>query len=484
MLSHVFLGVLFLCAVATAIQCTNSDDMEYGIMIDAGSSGTRMHFFTWPSRELVLSSFSQQVSQIPLVLSLSELAPTKLPASSFVTRRGLGTFGADAAGAVNSLNPMLVAALDEFADCKDKMKTTGIYLKATAGMRVIPQTQATDIISAIRTRFATSGFAFRQSNVEIIAGDEEGMYGWMSAQYLTKRLPDVLGTDGAPVSYGAMDLGGASTQISFQSPQPILNNVIAVRLGLVSERLYAASYLYYGNDEALRGIVALQQQQGPAGLFPCFFKGDVHDVKLNNGQLVTLNGTSNFTACQELVVRYLRLTTPCDYEQCAINGHYQPPIPANQIFYAVSAFFHAVDNIGGLRPDATLNEITTKATQVCALTYSQAQAQYNSAPYLSEYCWQAVYVVTLLSRAYGFPMDQRAFRFVSDINGTSVDWTTGAMLEASNLLSFEVSQGGMRSGTWVTLLTVAIVVTAALTAGICRACFTRVVQNDGYVQLH
>lgn len=57
---------------------------------------------------------------------------------------------------------------------------------------------------------------------------------------------------------GALDLGGASTQISFIPRDPVKNTQSAFDLQLYSNRyqLYTHSYLCYGKDQALKKLHA------------------------------------------------------------------------------------------------------------------------------------------------------------------------------------------------------------------------------------
>lgn len=57
---------------------------------------------------------------------------------------------------------------------------------------------------------------------------------------------------------GALDLGGASTQITFETPEKVENerNHMTLRLYGQEYSLYTHSYLCYGKEEALRMILA------------------------------------------------------------------------------------------------------------------------------------------------------------------------------------------------------------------------------------
>lgn len=57
---------------------------------------------------------------------------------------------------------------------------------------------------------------------------------------------------------GALDLGGASTQITFETPETVENELNSMTLRLYGQEysLYTHSYLCYGKEEALRQILA------------------------------------------------------------------------------------------------------------------------------------------------------------------------------------------------------------------------------------
>lgn len=121
-----------------------------------------------------------------------------------------------------------------------------------------------------------SPFSYQGSRT--LSGQEEGAFGWVTVNYLDERLKQVSAscqvswsTHQCPVcllqgleTMGALDLGGASTQITFvphrsagsESP----NNSIVFRLYGNDYNLYTHSFLCYGKDQALRLTLAQQTQ--------------------------------------------------------------------------------------------------------------------------------------------------------------------------------------------------------------------------------
>ena len=85
-----------------------------------------------------------------------------------------------------------------------------------------------------------------------VLGDEEGSFGWLTANYLGGTF-DISPGDSPRPSVGAMDLGGASTQITFQPSSDILAGYFPIYLGLkeqVQYDLYTHSFLRFGQDQA------------------------------------------------------------------------------------------------------------------------------------------------------------------------------------------------------------------------------------------
>lgn len=98
-------------------------------------------------------------------------------------------------------------------------------------------------------------FYFEHDFARVVSGEEEGIYGWTAINFLLgKLLPASAGTGtvDANSSVGALDLGGASTQISFFVPdQDILANMFKLQIGAQKHwNIYTHSFLYFGVNSA------------------------------------------------------------------------------------------------------------------------------------------------------------------------------------------------------------------------------------------
>jgi len=165
----------------------------------------------------------------------------------------------------------------------DQYSTTPLFLKATAGMRLLPQEDQDAILAVIRELFQKSPFRFdADSWASVISGQDEGVFGWLTVNHLTDKLEA-----GVPFNtFGALDLGGASTQITFVPASTPAQDGYELSLSKMSYELFSKSYLSYGSDQAKYGYNASLVSLNPGStLLP--------DPCLNLGFDL---GTANFTS--------------------------------------------------------------------------------------------------------------------------------------------------------------------------------------------
>lgn len=181
-------------------KCTRPHDpskplVQYAIMIDAGSTGSRVHVYKFnncgPTPELENEEFKM----------------TEKRAGG----SGLSSYKTDAEGAAKSLDPLLQVAVDTVPD--EYKSCSPIAVKATAGLRLLGEEMSTKILDAVRTRLETE-YPFpvvskEKGGVEIMPGEMEGVYAWITTNYLLGKIG---GPDKSPTA-AVLDLGGGSTQI-------------------------------------------------------------------------------------------------------------------------------------------------------------------------------------------------------------------------------------------------------------------------------
>ncbi|CAN6484576.1 unnamed protein product [Victoria cruziana] len=166
--------------------------MGYGIVIDGGSTGTRIHLFE-----------HRNDGKVPVLESISK--------ENFATMRthpGLSSFEEEPDGAGRSILGLLKFAKERIP--KDQWAETEVRLMATAGLRRLELKSQERILDACRKVLAISGFKFKNEWASVITGADEGIYAWVAANY-------ALGTLGGDPyeTTGIIELGGASAQVYY-----------------------------------------------------------------------------------------------------------------------------------------------------------------------------------------------------------------------------------------------------------------------------
>ena len=129
---------------------------------------------------------------------------------------------------------------------------------ATAGMRMLPVKSQNTILSELRRRIPRlTSFYFADNHAAVITGKEEGLYAWISANYVLGRLR--VDDQGARAdSVGIIDMGGGSTQIAFEVPeQGNIDSADFAQFNLgatdsthLEYRLYVTTHLGFGANVA------------------------------------------------------------------------------------------------------------------------------------------------------------------------------------------------------------------------------------------
>lgn len=342
--------------------------------------------------------------------------PTAVRALSIVkTEPGLASFKGDAARAGASIAALLAADDGPLKKVPEKCRArTAAGAMATAGMRNLEseeggQAAADAIFAAVKQAMADAGFDARFAGT--ISGQQEALYGWITANHLLGHLTG----DGPTV--GALDLGGASTEIAFV-PADAAAATISAKFGDKTFAVYAMSYGNYGQDVARRHL----------NVPPCDPKG-------------LGKGTGKYGQCVSKLEASVKARS-CPGASCGLAspgdpknvGVVQPKLPEGMKFYATSAYHYT-------RKFLELPEQTTPAalreaaggpkggTGFCGLKWADITAKFTgeSQPHLETYCFSAAWIDVLL-RNYGFAPTTDQITFSETIGGSDAGWAVGAAL--------------------------------------------------------
>jgi Golgi nucleoside diphosphatase len=130
-------------------------------------------------------------------------------------RPGLSSFAENPADAGVSLKG-LVEFLQEQVPESD-WKVTPIWLKATAGLRMLEISKSTAVLNSVQAFLrnpANSPFVFKDSWARIISGNEEGGFGWIAYNYLRRIIGPKQNAELNVKPYSVIEMGGASAQVS------------------------------------------------------------------------------------------------------------------------------------------------------------------------------------------------------------------------------------------------------------------------------
>ena len=238
-----------------------ANDSFHAMIIDAGSTGSRLHLFEFAPRTL---RDEHEVNEAVQGRKLS--IPTTDTRWTERLSPGLSTFSSiknnsELEDAVDSyLQPLLEFAKTVLHSKTEQWNNFPIYLKATAGLRTLDSSDRLRIIAAVRNSLSKSGFKFEPEFARTISGEEEAVFGWAGVNFLTNHdalLQSSSRGTGTVIetpkqTVGALDLGGASTQVGFFDPnQNIMANLFKLQIGASKHwNIYGHSYLYFGINEA------------------------------------------------------------------------------------------------------------------------------------------------------------------------------------------------------------------------------------------
>nr|XP_020460819.1 ectonucleoside triphosphate diphosphohydrolase 1-like isoform X2 [Monopterus albus] len=429
------IGVIAIVALVTVGVLQNKPLLQkykYGIVLDAGSSHTALYIYEWPAEK---DNNTGRVEQIH---------------SCKVKGPGISSYASTPLKAGESLRECMQEAEQRVP--RKRHHETPLYLGATAGMRLLnmeDSAASNKVFQAVEEALQKFPFAFQ--GARILSGQEEGAFGWVTVNYLDDRLKQGLETT------GALDLGGASTQISFVSDNydgsESPDNSVTFRLYGNGYNLYTHSFLCYGKDQALRMTLAQQTLSGPRTIQdPCFHAGynetknysvlyDSPCVSKRKPQSAPATfiheGKGNFQQCQEIIKRVFNFTD-CKFSQCSFNGVFQPLLQGP--FGAFSAYYFVMNFLNLTDTSIPLETVRDKLSRYCATPWHQVVQQHPGVKvkYLAEYCFSGTYILTLLTEGYNFTSwSYPKIKFIKKIKGSDAGWTLGYMLNLTNMIPAE-----------------------------------------------
>ncbi|XP_004368470.1 ectonucleoside triphosphate diphosphohydrolase 3 [Trichechus manatus latirostris] len=415
--------------------------LKYGIVLDAGSSRTTVYVYQWPAEKENNTGVVSQTFRCSMRGS------------------GISSYGN---------NPQDVSKA--FEDCMQEVKeqipahlhgSTRIHLGATAGMRLLRlqnETAANEVLASIQNYFKSQPFDFR--GAQIISGQEEGVYGWITANYLMgnfleKNLWRMWVHPHGVETTGALDLGGASTQISFAVEEKAglnTSGITQVSLYGYVYTLYTHSFQCYGRNEAEKKFLAMLLQNSPTKsnvINPCYPRDyittftmsrlfdslctlDLKPASYNPNNSITFKGTGDPLLCREKVASLFYFEACHGREACSFNGVYQPKIKGP--FVAFAGFYYTASALN-LSGSFSLDTFNSSTWNFCSQNWSQLPLLLPrfEEEYARSYCFSAHYIYHLLVSGYKFTEETwPQVHFKKEVGNSSIAWSLGYMLNLTN----------------------------------------------------
>ncbi|KAI1414530.1 guanosine-diphosphatase [Hypoxylon sp. FL1857] len=435
-------------------RCTKSYSkdkpiIQYVLMIDAGSTGSRIHVYKFnncgPTPELEKEEFKMTEKSVG----------------------GLSKYKDDPIAAAKTLDDLMEVAMKTVPD---KLKgCSPVAVKATAGLRMIGPEASERILEAVRTHLEKD-YPFpvvskEENGVAIMDGSDEGVYAWITTNYLLGKIG---GPEQSPTA-AIFDLGGGSTQIVFEPtfkgsshggmPEKLAEGDHKYDLDFGGRKfeLYQHSHLGYGLMAArnsihlnlLHDIYAKEKNKNflkkPILNHPCINAGQTDTIKvklgenspLGTGELelnVTGPATPAPAQCRALAERILYKDAECKLAPCSFNGVHQPSLAktfATEDVYIFSFFYDRTKPLG--MPDSfTLRELHDLTHAVCGGeeswdVFSNIPEALEELRDRGEYCLDLNFMMGLLHTGYEMPID-REVKIAKKIKGNELGWCLGASL--------------------------------------------------------
>ena len=457
---HPLCTALLLAAANSAYAPTVSG-RQYAVIFDGGSTGTRVHVFSWSHGD------RGTVDGLPDVRAE--------PGGNLKVKPGISSFEGSPDDAGSSITPLLELA--ERVVPKSEHAHALVMLRATAGMRLLPRRRAQRIYTSLFEAVERRGtFKPHRQHFGTLSGEEEGVFGWLCANYLLRRSGQIREMGGV----GALDLGGGSTQITLAAPHGVAHSseidprhgverhhataaaALKVALPSGSVHVFTHSHLGFGNKAVLS---ALTQREAEACLAagvnsswePCNKSADYQRYLAAGAEPFMLTGRGDFAGCDAAVRRFIA-TTFDRAGQPALAPLTESKLPTH--FVAMSLFFYAEhfaeiaghlkhttsgDTTSPIRASSgpaassigaggvSASELRDAAKGLCELDDGHLRSLVGLDPLTTEdalrwRCFDLTYAARLLTDGYGFDEHAAVIDFKGDIDGVEVEWTLGALL--------------------------------------------------------
>jgi len=432
--ASVYMGVAALVALFLA---SGAGPPIYSVVIDAGSTGTRVHVFRFEGWTSQLLDVRGGIGQI------------------YLDRKpGLGTLAHN----LSSIRPLLVPLVEAAVSIVPVAQrvSTPLALRGTAGLRLLPPPEAKQILDEARQ--VIEAWNFKDGGIQVMDGAVEGVNLWRSVNYLLGTFRPGMHAIREPMA--VVDLRGGSVQVVYLLEETVAKAAertdhlrdfvrkVALPLGTGYAHLYQHSYLGFGLMAArakILGLSSFSERQ------PCLPTG-ARAVWSYGGQTIEGRGLSHPTVCASLVRRVLSIEASCGNltletgGRCSFAGAWGGPgvfhLSSQRLLLTAYFFDRLRDgnhtlNSGAKQLHVTLQMFELAAEHACSLgnaglsdvTAAHPDLTTESAMWL---CFDLTYMAVMVKDGLGVE-PERPIMVANEISSGSFDfmvsWALGVSIE-------------------------------------------------------
>jgi apyrase len=284
------------------LASSTSSQAIYKVVLDAGSTGTRVHVFHFKSPKFTLRNY--EVSEADLDLIAIPLF-TKIDG-------GLSRFAENPKACQSGLVALIKQAKAVVPE--ELWPETEVILMATAGLRLLKPEQAEALLAEARSVLSQSGF--KLGMVDTIDGKLEAKFMFMMTHFVSNHNDEK--------KMAIVDLGGGSVQLAYKAGQDMadLHPSVAKEVENYLDRskrstLYLHSWLGYGLVAFRLKALEMMEQGKP---HPCVPQWTPPDTSYRYGDrevaVIPRNSQDAVMACVDLIRQ--AINTNLDGEKCKL----------------------------------------------------------------------------------------------------------------------------------------------------------------------
>ncbi|GAY47349.1 hypothetical protein CUMW_103910 [Citrus unshiu] len=430
----------------------------YTVVVDCGSTGTRVNVYEWKKRGVESENFPVLVGTYPDNSTKSLLRKSSCQYHCLQTEPGLDKLVGNASGIRASLEPLILWA--EWLVPLERQEETPIFVLATAGLRRLTVEDARWVLDDVEAVVKEHSFMYEKSWIRVLSGKEEAYYAWVALNYKMGSL----GNSSITPTLGLLDLGGSSLQIVMEDDGTGNDeHLIRSEIGSIEHWVLAYSLPEFGLNAAFdRAVAMLSQVQMPregAGdrleiRHPCLSSELLQNYTCNGcvGQNVAdrklskvkktaftstyLAGEPNWDNCKGIARAVAINSSNLDWSLPTGDVNCKASLSSSdsrkmlnstavnhqtERFHALSGFF-VVYNKLNLSSGANLTRILDRGQQLCSRSWIDLKKATGHQNYTGQYCFQVPYMTSLIQEALCLGDAEIIF------GPADLSWTLGAVL--------------------------------------------------------